>query len=72
MADGLDRSAATTEPVVLEYNLLRPGSVLIERYAPEKGKPQWCVHKVESDGSLSQLIVLGTRREALEWAASHV
>jgi len=54
----------------------KPGSILIERYeyltANDKPRAQWCVHRVEGDGTLSQLMVKDSRRDALRWAAEHV
>lgn len=38
----------------------------------DKPRAQWCVHRVEGDGSLSQIMVCDSRREALMWAAENV
>lgn len=57
-------------------NLLRPGSILVEKYqyatARQTTGVQWCVHRVEGDESLTQLYVTTSRRKALAWAAEHV
>lgn len=69
-----DSSAATIrqEP---EPDMLTPGSILVERYvyATRTGGEgvQWCVHKVGRDGSLDQLHVGESRREALLWAVEN-
>lgn len=56
-----------------EVDLLPPGSYVIERYIyirPSGGTGvQWCVHRVERDGSWAQLVALDTRRAAAEFIA---
>ncbi len=65
------QSAATSTAATAYYSEVMPGSFIIERYActgPKGGKGvQWCVHRVEKDGSLSQLYVGDTRLDAARW-----
>jgi hypothetical protein len=55
--------------------ILPPGSYVIERYVYTRPNGngegvQWCVHRVEKDGSVSQLFTTDTRREAAEVIAA--
>lgn len=56
-----------------EAEVLTPGSFVIERYVytREKGGEgvQWCVHRVDAEGGLSQLGAFDTRHEAANFIA---
>ena len=56
-----ERSAANTT----YYAVVTPGSIVIERYKPDKGRIQWLSQVVDRKGDLRLRAVCKTRHEAL-------
>ena len=67
MSDGLSETQLEESSYVNELGIWRNGSVLIERYKPDRGKPQWILYVVRR-GELQMVKVCDTRHEALTHA----